>query len=112
MRGFLALLPGLLLTLAVELPVLWLCGWRRGSDQLAALCANVITNLPLNLLFSLVLPRRFWLVLLLEAGVVAVEYGIYRRILGRERPRFWPTLLTNALSFGLGLLLWPAAAGL
>ena len=112
MRAFLALLPGLLLTLAVELPVLWLCGWRTGKEQLAALCANVITNLPLNLLLSLVLPRRFWLVLLLEAGVSAAEYALYRLVLGRERPRFWPTLLANALSFGLGLALWPAAAGL
>lgn len=95
------------LTLCVEVPFLWLAGFRSREEIAVAACANVVTNLSLNLLLwrfpALYGPPT---VALLEALVVAAEWGIYRLALGRRRGLLWLTLAANALSFVTGLLVF------
>ncbi len=96
------------LTVLIETPFLALWGYRKRDELIVIVCANVFTNLLLNLLLwrvpSLYVPG---VIALLEAAVVAVEYGIYRLAFGARRGLFWLTLGANALSYGLGLLLAP-----
>ncbi len=95
------------LTVLIETVFFAILGYRGREDLVIVVCANVITNLTLNLLIALVFPQGagLWLILL-EAAVVAAEYAIYTRAFGRSAKLFLQTLAANALSYGIGLLLF------
>ena len=95
------------LTVLIETPFLALWGYQKRDEVLVIVCANVVTNLLLNLLLWRVPSLYGPAVYALEALVVAVEYGVYRLAFGPRRGLFWLTLAANALSYGLGLLLSP-----
>ena len=94
-----------LLTVAIETPFLILCGYRGGRAVGVIICINVITNLILNLSFSLGLPYRPGVIAAAELAVVAAEYLIYAKAFGRSRKLLLLTFAANCLSFGLGLLI-------
>ena len=95
-----------LLTVVIETPFLALFGYR-GKDQLTVIiCANVVTNLLLNLSLVLVFRDIGALLLLLEALVVVAEFAIYAAAFGASRRLFFLTLCANCLSYGLGLLIF------
>ena len=96
-----------LLTVLIELPFLVLCGYRDRDTVLVILCANVITNLLLNLSVQLVFHGApgAW-IYPMETLVVAVEYLIYAAALGRSGRLFALTLAANCLSYGIGLLIF------
>ncbi len=94
-----------LLTVLIETPFLALWGYRGGRDLAVIVCANVLTNLLLNLSFLLGLPYTPGWIAALELTVVAAEYGIYARAFGRSKKLLPATFLANCLSFGLGLLI-------
>lgn len=95
-----------ILTVLIETPFLALWGGYRGREDLAIIaCANAFTNLLLNLSFLLFLP---WTPLGIAAGelaVLALECAIYARAFGPSARLFFLTLLANALSLSLGLLI-------
>ncbi len=93
------------LTVLIETPFLALWGYRDRRSLTVIVCANVITNLLLNLSFLLGLPYRPVVIAAAELLVVAAEYGIYARAFGRSRKLLLLTLTANCLSFGLGLLI-------
>ena len=93
------------LTVLIETPFLRLFGYRGREDTVIIVCANVVTNLILNLSFQLFLPYRVPVILAAELLVVAAEYGIYAAAFGRSRRLLLLTFAANALSFGLGELL-------
>ena len=95
------------LTLLIETPFLALWGYRKRDEVIIVVCANVVTNLLLNLLLWRVPSLYGPAVYGLECAVVAVEYAVYRLAFGPRRGLFWLTLAANALSYGLGLLLSP-----
>ena len=100
-----------LLTAAVETVFLALCGYRQRVFLLLAVLANLCTNLTLNLLAALLsaTPLAGWLWLLvypLEAAVVTAEYLLYRGFSGPSRKLLCCTVAANALSYGVGLLLF------
>ncbi|MBQ6116257.1 MAG: hypothetical protein IJL08_02910 [Oscillospiraceae bacterium] len=95
------------LTVLIETPFLALCGFRKRDEVIVIVCANVVTNLLLNLLLWRVPGLYGPAVYGLECAVVAVEYGIYRLAFGPRRGLLLLTLAANALSYGLGLLLMP-----
>ena len=95
------------LTVLIETPFLALWGYRKRDEIVVIVCANVVTNLLLNLLLWRVPSLYGPAVYGLEALVVAAEYGIYRLAFGQRRGLFWLTLAANALSYGLGVLLAP-----
>lgn len=93
------------LTILIEVPFLALFGYRRRDEVAVTVLANIVTNLPLNLLFLFVLPYRVSVILAAEAAVVAAECVIYALAFGASRKLFFLTFAANALSFGIGLLL-------
>ena len=95
-----------LLTVLIETPFLALCGYRSKSAIAIIVCTNVITNLVMNILLTLLCPQwTIGVLVLAEALVVVVEYLIYSVPFGRGWKLFLLTLAANALSCGLGLLL-------
>ena len=94
------------LTVLIETPVFLLAGYRKADEITTVVCANIVTNLPLNLAVWLLFPQRGSVEYLLEALVVAAEYAVYALAFGRSRRLFLLTLLSNALSYGAGLLLF------
>ena len=96
-----------LLTVAVEGALFAALGYRDRFSLTVIVCANVITNLLLNLLLWLAFGGRAgaW-VFVLEAAVVAAEYAIYVRAFGRSRRLLLLTLAANCLSYCLGLLIF------
>lgn len=107
MKLLLLMLICLTLTEAVELPVLYLLGFRR-RDLIIAALANVVTNPPVVLirfvLLSLTSLPEWSVVLPLEISAVLVEALIYRRAAGRKRA-LPESFIANALSYSLGLVI-------
>ena len=94
-----------LLTVLIETPFLALWGYRKKRELAVIVCANVLTNLLLNLSFLLGLPYRPLWIAAGELLVVAAEYAVYARAFGPSRRLLLLTLAANCLSFSLGLLL-------
>lgn len=93
------------LTVLIEVPFLALFGYRSRYEVTVTVCANVVTNLTLNLCLRFLLPPSLWSVAGGEVAVVLAEAALYRIAFGRRGGLFPLTLAANALSFGLGLLL-------
>ena len=95
-----------LLTVLIETPFMALCGYRGWSAIAIIICANVITNLVMNVLLALLCPQwTLGVLAVAEALVVAAEYAIYSVPFGRGRKLFMLTLAANVLSCGVGLVL-------
>ena len=90
-------------TVLIETPFLALFVYRDRYALTVVICANVITNLTLNLCLRYFLPLTVPSVLCGEIAVVAAEYVLYRIAFGARRGLFWLTLCANVLSFGLGV---------
>ncbi len=96
-----------LLTVLIAGGFFALLGYRDRFSLTVCICANVITNLLLNLAIL----RAFrgdpgaWLYAM-EAVVVAVEYAIYAHAFGRGWRLLLLTLAANVLSYGAGVLLF------
>ena len=95
-----------LLTVLTEGAFFFACGRRDGRSLAFVACANVITNLLLNLILSLGLLPRVPLVYVLEALAVWTEYRIYEKAFGGSRRLFLQTLAANLLSYTAGLVLF------
>ena len=102
MRIFLACL----LTVLIEVPFLALCGYRDRYSVTVTVCANIITNLTLNLCLRLFLPSSWGVVFAAESVVVAAETLIYFAAFKPSVVLFLLTCTANLLSFGLGLLIF------
>ena len=100
-----------LLTVLLEIGLFYLLGYREKDDLTIVACANVVTNLTLNLTIALFLSGGpgFWLVLL-EIIVVIAEYLIYASAFGASNRLFGQTLAANVLSYSVGVVL--SAVGL
>ena len=96
-----------LLTVVIEASFLAIVGYRDRRSLTVIVCANVVTNLLLNLFLWLIVREDpgGW-IYLMEALVVAAEYAIYARAFGRAWRLFFLTLAANALSYGLGLMIF------
>lgn len=103
----LALLLSLLLTEAVELPLLYLMGFR-GNELIIAALANVATNpavVFLNHVCGAYTSLPKWLVILvLEVCAVLIEALIYKKATDRKRPLV-DSLVANAVSYSIGLMI-------
>ena len=94
------------LTVLIETGFFFLLGWRDRDRITVVICANVVTNLLLNLTLDRLIPRSVLSIALGEGLVVIAEYAIYARLNGRSRRLALQTFLANVLSFGLGVLLY------
>ncbi len=102
------------LTVIIETPFVLLTLKRSRDFAIVAVCANVLTNLTLNLVYSLLyiyVLRPPWtgiIIYPLEACVVAAEFLIYRAYL-KDVPKlkiFLLTLAANAVSYGVGVMVF------
>ncbi len=101
------IVPHLLLTLVptvvIELAVLWMLRERRADVLASSVIVNILTNIPLNLFLLYV--SGSWVALAIgELLVVLVETLWYRYFVGEWRRAFVYSLLCNAISFLIGLL--------
>ena len=107
-QGAVTLFLACALTVLIETPILVCAGYRGRDEVTVVVCANVVTNLLLNLSAALLLRGRPWAAYLLEPAVAAAEYGIYALAFGASRRLFWATLAANCISCALGLLAFRA----
>ncbi len=94
------------LTVLIETGFFLLLGWRDRDRIIVVICANIATNLLLNLAFDQGIPRSALAIAIGELSVVAAEYYVYAQLCGRSRILLLQTFLANALSFGTGVLLF------
>ena len=98
-----------LLTVAIETLFFAIIGYRDRVFLLLCVLANVATNLSLNLILQLLYTfglRLSFVVYPLELLAVAAEYMIFAAIRGRSPRLLLFTFAANALSYGIGLLLF------
>jgi hypothetical protein len=112
------LVPALLLTLVVEVPVAWAMGLRGRRPLTAVILVNLITNPLVNYVvfaFAVSYPELaqntglyYALVAVLEVLVVIAEWRLLLWVLGGSSRRLLLTsLVMNAASFGIGAaILW------
>ena len=97
------------LTLLIELPIFWLCGFS-GKALAAFASVNVVSNLLLQEYISMHLPFFGVLidVLMAEVVVCLLEYALCRCLLTTLQPKklFFTVLLSNGSSFGIGYLMY------
>lgn len=96
------ILPPLLITLALEVPVAAIWGLRR-KDLALCVLVNLLTNPLVNFLYF-VLPS-VWALLGLECAAVAVEGALYRTLGEGIRRPLALSLAANGVSFFLGGLI-------
>ncbi len=96
-----------LLTVLIEAAFFALFGYRDRISLTVIVCANVVTNLLLNLTiwFAFSGNPGSW-VYLMEAVVVAAEFAVYAAAFGRSWKLFLLTLAANCISYGVGLLIF------
>ena len=96
-----------LLTVLIEGAFFALLGYRDRFSLTVIVCANVITNLLLNLSIYYVFSGQpgAW-IYLMEAAVVAAEYAVYAVAFGRSPKLALLTLAANILSYGIGIALF------
>ena len=96
-----------LLTVLIEGAFLALWGYRDRFSITVIVCANVITNLLLNLTIALAFRGNpgAW-IYPMELCVVASEYAIYSIAFGKSWKLLFLTFAANCISYGLGLLIF------
>ena len=92
-------------TVIVETFFFWLNRYRKAEQLAVIACANVVTNLTLNLLLVYVLPATPLVIILLELAVLAAEYCCYALAFGRSGKLFMLTLIANLITFALSPLM-------
>ena len=104
-------LIALLLTLIIEGGIAYLLGLRTGRYILAVAMINVLTHVTLNYLLFVLgylgVSASFMLIVVLEIGVVIVEWQLLVYVFREPRRRFLAvSILGNTASFLVGLLLF------
>ena len=107
-----AIFPYACLTVCIEVPVFFLCGYRRTAELLCFAIINIATNLLLNefLLSESVLEYYKTAVFLGELIVIPLEYALFSCLFPQQRTRklFVSLVWTNGISFLAGIVLfWP-----
>lgn len=95
-----------ILTVLIECSFFYMTGSRTLFEGIVVLCANVITNLLLNLFLTVTGLYDPVTLLLLETAAVISEYFIFRYAFKKQRDTFLRTLVANLLSFSIGLVLF------
>ncbi len=101
------LLTYALMTVLIEVPLFFLCGWRKVTDCAYFACVNVMSNLLLNEFLSTIDAALYWqTVLPAEVVVVLLEFVLCTyRFTDNRRKLFKTLIFTNMTSFLVGLLL-------
>ena len=100
------LLQYALLTVMIEVPLFYLCGYRQFVDCLYFAVVNVVTNLLLNEFLLTTDAEFYWqIVLACEVVVVMLEFVLCTYRISDNRRKLLATItFTNAASFLTGLV--------
>jgi len=99
------------LTLSVEIPVAWLLGLRNKHAVLAVVMVNLLTHPLLHLILLVLYTVTGWtaaplyVIPVLECAVTAAEWGLLTYALGRPRKMLLVSVVANAASYVIGMLL-------
>ena len=96
-----------LLTVLIEVPLFYICGWRKFKDCLYFAGVNIITNLLLNEFLASTDGAQYWQIILpCEITVIFLEFVLcsYRFVDNRKK-LFGVIIFTNTTSFLTGLML-------
>ena len=104
MSVFTIMTAALLLTIVIELGVLLLLREQRRKVLVASVAMNIVTNVPLNL-YAYFMGQSVTMVVVGETLVVVLEAAGYYLLLRSMKTAAIYSLLCNAISFLLGLLL-------
>jgi hypothetical protein len=102
----------LFLTIAIEFGVAWIFRLRSKTELLTIAFINLITNPLLNYLILVngyfqLISQNIILVLILEVGVVLVEWRLLLYVLRQDvRKMFILSVVMNGLSYIAGLLIF------
>ena len=101
------LLKYALLTVMIEVPLFYLCGYRRFGDCLYFAAVNIVTNLLLNEFLTLTDAALYWKIILpCEITVVILEFVLCSYRFAENRRKLLTVItFTNAASFLTGLAL-------
>lgn len=97
-----------ILTILIELPLFFLCGYRKSSQLLTFVLVNYVSNRLLNDALPNFTPElSYWFKLCLgELLVVAFEYAAMLHIINQKRRKLlFIICFTNCISLILGLVL-------
>ena len=94
-----------LLTALIEVPLFYMCGWRKLNDCLYFAGVNIVTNLLLNEFLASTDGALYWqMILPCEITVIFLEFVLcsYRFVDNRKK-LFGVIVFTNTTSFLTGL---------
>lgn len=99
------------LTLILEIPFFIILGFRGKYFVLIFLLINVATNLTLNIIiyYLRILIGEiniYYFIIPLEIIVTLIEWLVYRTFLDKRKNLLIATILANAFSFGIGLIVF------
>lgn len=94
------------MTVVIEVPLFYLCGWRKLNDCIYFAGVNIITNLLLNEFLELTDLPYSQIIIPCEIVVVLLEFALCSYWFTENRRKLLYTLIfTNSVSFLFGLLL-------
>ena len=99
------LLQYALLTVMIEVPLFYLCGYRRLRDCFYFAVVNIVTNLLLNEFLELTDAALYWQIIFpCEIVVVLLEFILCSYLFAERRGKLLGVIIfTNAASFLTGL---------
>ena len=109
MNDLLYYLAPLAATILIEEAAAWIMNVRQREDQLLILLVNIVTNLTLNMVYSLLYVKlkdtATWLAYLIgEPAVVAVEYWYFRKYLKTDTDCLKLAVVLNVASALTGVI--------
>lgn len=95
------------LTALLEMPIFYLCGYKRALELLCFGGANLLSNLLLNETLGAYQGWSYWIALVIgELLVVALEFALMIYIIPDKRKRLLQVIgFTNAVSLSIGLIM-------
>ena len=97
-----------LLTIIIEVPIFYICGYKKASQLLTFALVNYVSNTLLNdALPAYTASLGYWTKLCIgELLVIAFEYAFMLHVISEDKNRLLKTIcLTNIISIILGLVL-------
>ena len=96
-----------LLTVLIEVPLFFLCGYRKPGDCLYFAGVNVVTNLLLNEFLELTDADYWQIIFPCEIVVLLLEFALCSYRFAENRKKLFYTLIfTNAASFLIGFAIF------
>lgn len=102
------LMTAVILTIIIEVPIFYICGYKKASQLLAFLFVNYVSNTLLNEgMPGYTTEFAYWINLLIgEILVVIFEFAVMLHFIQEDKVKLLRTIfLTNAASLIIGLII-------